>query len=96
MEKGVEKHKFYAGLARPSMTLGVPSGYFGGLLLSAAMLFIWTKLLIIFLLPIPFWLIGYLICINDSGLLGVIWVRVTVIPLINKNKAFWGSRSYMP
>lgn len=92
----VGKHKFYSGLARPSMTMGVPSDFFGGILLTTAMVFIWTKQLSVFLLPIPLWLTGYLICLSDPGLLGVVWTRITVLPLINKNKSYWGSRSYMP
>lgn len=92
----LSKHKFFTGLARPSMLMGVPSGYLGGILCLTAIGFIATSSFYVPIFAIPAWAIGYLICIKDPGLMGVYWTRFTVLPVIVRNKPFWKARSYQP
>lgn len=92
----LEKHKYYGGLTRKGMSLGVPSDLIGVLIMLAMTGYIITKSFHCFVIPVPFWIVAFFICLKDPDYLGVLLVRFTVMPITNRNKKFWSGRSYIP
>lgn len=92
----IERHKFYSGLVRHNIILGVPQIVLGALFLFGGICFIGSSNFLGLLVPVPLWLGAYLMCLKDPDYLSIIFTRIFILPARVPNSKFWGGRSYLP